>query len=147
MKAKEYLQQIEKIDKIIENKLAEVAKWEAIATGTTASGSEGERVKSSGSQQKMADAIDRCVDLKAEIDRLFAKKDSIISVIEKLKTDEYNLLCKVYVHCLNLKEAAYACSISYSNATTTHGRALSKVQRILNKRKQEAERAKNNKGL
>ena len=95
----------------------------------------------------MADAIDRCIDLKAEINRLFAKKDSIISVIEQLNINEYDLLCKIYVHGYDLKGAAYACSISYSNATTTHGRALSKVQRILNKRKQEAERARNNKAV
>lgn len=133
MKAKAYLEQIEKLDRMAENKLSEVARWEGIATSTTAH-SEGERVQSSGSLQKMADAIDRCIDLKAEVARCFAKKDAIIAVIELLKPDEYDLLYKVYVQYLTLKEAAYKCGMSYSNATTIHGRALKNVQRLIDKK-------------
>lgn len=133
LKAKEYLQQIEMLDRMIINKLSEVAKWEASATSTTAY-SEGERVKSSGSKQKMADAIDICIDLKAEIEACKAKRREIIAVIEQLKPDEYDLLYKVYVQGYMLKQAAPLCKMSYSSATTIHGQALKKVQRILDKR-------------
>jgi DNA-directed RNA polymerase specialized sigma subunit len=133
MRAKAYLEQIEKLDRMIKNKLSEVAKWEEVAASITAF-SEGERVQSSGSLQKMADALDRCVDLRDEIKNCFAQKDAIIAVIEQLKPDEYDLLYKVYAQYLTLKEAAYKCGISYSNATTIHGRALKNVQRILDKR-------------
>ena len=68
MKAKDYLQQVQKIDVIIKNKIIEKEQWMSMATSTTAS-SDGERVQSSGSQQKMADAVVRYVELEADIDR------------------------------------------------------------------------------
>ena len=52
MRAKDYLNQISKIDRLIENKIAEMEYWKAIATGTTAY-SEGDRVQSTGSKEKM----------------------------------------------------------------------------------------------
>ena len=134
MTAKEYLEQIKRLDRMSENKLAEAARWEAIAKNTVGY-SEGERVKSSGSLQKMTDAMDRCIDLRAEANRCFVRMDAIIAVIEQLKPDEYSLLYEVYVKYLTLKEAAYSLKITYSNATTIHGRALAHVEEILKKEK------------
>ena len=46
MTAKEYLNQIRKLDKLIENKLSELEHWRMVATGITSSFG-GERVQSS----------------------------------------------------------------------------------------------------
>lgn len=140
MQAKEFLQQLEKLDKMIENKQAEVQQWKVIAANTVAH-SEGERVQSSGSKQKMADAVDRYIDLEREInaciDNLIDTKKDVISVIERLKPDEYDVLHKIYVQYFTLKETAYKCGISYTNVTTIHGRALLNVQKILDLRKRD----------
>ncbi len=141
MKAKEYLQQIRKLDKMIENKLIEKKQWQEIATGTT-SRMDGERVQSSGSQQKMADAIDRALDIDAEIklhiESLFRTKKDILSVIEQLNATEYDVLHKVYVQHLTLQEVADSYQNSYSWATTIHGHAIAHVQKILDGRKAES---------
>lgn len=138
MDAKQFLRQLKKLDKMIENKLAEKARWKAIATGTTAQMG-GEKVQSSGSQQKMADAVCRYVDIEKEIDEqidiLIDTRQDVISVIEKLKTTEYDILHKMYVQYMSLYDVADIYNKSYSWATTVHGRALKNVQAILDQRK------------
>ncbi len=138
MDAKQFLRQLKKLDKMIENKLAEKARWKAIATGTTAQMG-GEKVQSSGSQQKMADAVCRYVDIEKEIDEqidnLIDTRQDVISVIEKLNTTEYDILHKMYVQYLSLYDVADIYNKSYSWATTVHGKALKNVQAILDQRK------------
>lgn len=138
MDAKQFLRQLKKLDKMIENKLAEKARWKAIATGTTAQMG-GEKVQSSGSQQKMADAVCRYVDIEKEIDEqidnLIDTRQDVISVIEKLNTTEYDILHKMYVQYMSLYDVADIYNKSYSWATTVHGRALKNVQAILDQRK------------
>lgn len=137
MKAKDYLKQIEKLDTLIQNKLAEKARWKDIALGITTS-TEGERVQSSGSQQKMADAINRCIDIEREIDSFVDSmvdlKKEIIQTIEQLNPTEYDVLHKRYIQNMTFDEIAEAKRKSKSWATTVHGRALQSVQRILDDR-------------
>ena len=67
MKAKEYLLQVKKLDQMIQNKKVEKEMWMSMALSTTAP-SDGERVQSSGSQQKMVDAVIRSVGLDVDWD-------------------------------------------------------------------------------
>lgn len=135
-KAQVYLEQVEKLNAMIENKTAEVAQWRDVALGIT-SHSEGERVQSSGSQQKMADAIDKIVDLQTEIncmiDSLINLKKEIISTIEMLNATEYDVLHKRYIQGMQFDEIGAAKGKSKSWATTIHGRALQSVNKILDK--------------
>lgn len=134
MKAKDYLQQVNKIDAIIKNKLIEKNQWMAIATSTTAY-SDGERVQSTGSKQKMADAVVRIVEMQEEINEyielLVDTKESILKTIENLPTIEYDILHKVYIQGMNLYNVALYYDKTYSWVTTIHGRALKHVQDII----------------
>lgn len=140
MNAKAFMRQAQKYDRLIENKMSEVAHWRAMALSTTgASAPEtGVRVQSSGSQQRMADAIENMVDIEneinADIDRLVDCKREIINVIEQLNATEYDVLHKVYLQGMQLQDVASAKDRSYSWITTVHGRALANVQRILDAR-------------
>lgn len=138
MRAKDYLNQISKIDRLIENKIAEMEHWKAIATGTTAY-SEGDRVQSTGSMEKMADAVARYLDMEgeinADIDRLIDKKQEVISTIEQLEVDEYDILHKIYVQFKTFQEVAAEKGKSYSWVTSKHGRGLANLQRILEGRR------------
>lgn len=137
MTAKEFLQQIRKLDKLIENKIAESLQWREIANNTTVNMS-GEKVQSSGNHDTVANAICTYLDLEVEIqkriDELVAARQDVISVIEQLNVAEYDLLHKFYVQDFTLQEIASMYDMSYNWATTTHGRALKQVQTILNKR-------------
>lgn len=139
MKAQDFLKQIKKLDKLIENKLAEVQRWKDIANNTSVNMS-GERVQSSGSTDTIVNAICTYMDLEREIkqcvDELIAKRKDILDVIEQLNATEYDILHKIYVQGFTLQEVASLYDRRYEWATTTQGRALKHVQIILNKRKE-----------
>jgi hypothetical protein len=136
--AKEYLNQVKKLDLQISNKLIEKQQWHDIALGITAN-MDGERVQSSGSQSKMADAIVKCVDMESEIDRLVDKliavKKEVIQTIEQLDSPiEYDVLHKRFIQFMSLQEIADHYGRDYGWCTTVHGRALKNVQRILERK-------------
>lgn len=122
---------------MIDNKLIELEQWKAIATGTTAA-SDGDRVQASGSQQKMADAVNRYVDIQnevnAQIDRLVEIKKEVISTIEQLPALEYDLLHKVYIQFMSLEDVAVVYNKHTKWAARLHGSALQKVQQIIDER-------------
>ena len=133
-----YLERVEMIDSIIKNKLIEQRQWKDIALGITANMG-GERVQSSGSQSKMADAVNKCIDMEGEIDRLIDKlidtKRDVIQTIEQLNSPtEYNVLHMRYIQFMDLQSIADHYKREYGWATTTHGRALAHVQEILDRK-------------
>lgn len=136
--AQQYLERVEMIDAIITNKLIEQQQWRDIALGITAN-MDGERVQSSGSQSKMADAINKCVDMEAEIDglidRLVDTKREVIATLEQLDSPyEYRLLHLRYIQYVDLVDIAEQWNKEYTAITTAHGRALASVQEILDRR-------------
>lgn len=76
-----FLEQVEKLDARIRNKLIERQQWRDIALGITGV-TEGEKVQSSGAKSKMADAVIKCVDMEAEI-------DSLITILSTQKKRSY----------------------------------------------------------
>ena len=65
------------------------------------------------------------------INELYEAKKAVLDVIEQLNADEYDILHKVYIRHLPLWDAAEASNKSYTWAKSVHGRALQKVQQIL----------------
>lgn len=137
MNAKEYLLQIRKIDKIINNRIEEAEHWRSVATGTTAY-SEGDRVQSSGNKQKMENAVCRYLQMEAEvneyIDKLVDVRQEILLTIENLPTADYEVLHKAYVQCKNFTVIAFEMGKSRSWVTSVHDRALQGVQQMLDRR-------------
>jgi DNA-directed RNA polymerase specialized sigma24 family protein len=138
MEAKKYLERIKKIDLIMENKQAERDKWFEIATGITANMS-GERVQTSGNPHRMEDAWCSYAMAGEEYDAIVIalkrEKDEIIHTIEELPPTEYDLLHKVYVQGMSLKEYAVVKDVAYSSVTAAHGNALRLLQLILDSQK------------
>ena len=136
--AQVFLEQPEKLDIQIRNKLIEKQQWHDIALGITAN-MDGERVQSTGGKNKMADAINKCVDMEAEIDSLVDElidtKKEVIQTIEKLDSPtEYNVLHMRYIQYMSLQDIADHYNRDYGWATTTHGRALKSVQEVMEAR-------------
>lgn len=132
-----FLERPEKLDAIINNKLVEKQMWRDLALGITAQMG-GERVQSSGSKSRMADAVERCIDVETEIDslvdELIAIKKNVVETIEQLDVPmEYKVLHDRYIKYMSFYEIADKYGKDYSWATTTHGRALKSLQTILSK--------------
>lgn len=134
MNARDYLESYEDIIYKIKNKEREVERWRGIAEGSTGS-SDGERVQSSGSKEKMANAVVTYSDLEKEIDSLKRRQASILANIDKLKNKQYDLVYKHYVLGMNIKSIAMSHGMSESWGTTTHSRALQSMQKILDEEK------------
>lgn len=137
--AQSYLGQVEMIESIIRNKLIEQRQWRDVALGITANMG-GERVQSTGSQSKMADAVEKCVDMEREIDayidRLIDTKRDVIQTIEQLNSPiEYNVIHLRYIQLKTLQEIADHYGKEYGWVTTTLGRAVKNVQAILDAKK------------
>ena len=153
MDAKKFLKQLQKIDKMIVNKEKEILQWQTIAESTTAKMG-GERVQSSGSKDKMADAVCKYTSIIEEVkkyrDDLVQKRIEVIAAIEQLVNPyEYDLLHKMYVgeeivmkggkkitHYYDLQECADSYVKSKPWAKTLHKRALNSLQIILDARKE-----------
>ena len=132
-----YLERIEKIDSLVHNKLIERQQWADLALSITAN-MDGERVQSSGSLSKMADALNKCMDMEAEIDsaveKLVAEKREIVGVIEQLDSPvEYCVTHMRYVQYKEPKEIAEHYGKEYNWATTTLGRARAHIREIMEK--------------
>ncbi len=142
MRAIEFLEQIEKIDTMIANKLEEIEQWKTLAMSTTAA-INGDRVQSSGSQQKMADATLEYLtiesDLKADIEKLKKARRDIVSVIEQLPVIQYDVLHKIYIQGLTFQQIAEIHGKSKGGIGDIKKKAVRNVQAILDRRDHEQE--------
>ena len=135
-KAQLYLERVEKIDTIIENKLIEQRQWKDLALNITANMG-GEKVQaSSKSSSPMADAVIKCISMETEIaeavDRLIAEKKEIVRTIEQIYSPmEIKILHMRYIRYISLTDIAVELNKEYTWVTTTHGRALKSVQKLL----------------
>lgn len=144
-KAKSYLEEYKRLYTLALNKTAEKDRWTEImherATSVTAQMG-GERVQSSGSKHRMADGIDSGIDRINQIERrikeLYAQMDAIVADIERLPEDKSDILYKVYVLYMSLKEVAASRGEAYSTVATNHGNALKLIENILNERETKA---------
>lgn len=134
-----YLERVEKIEAIIENKLIEQRQWKDLALDITANMG-GEKVQSSGlTNSRMADAVINCIALEDEIaeavERLRTEKKKIVKIIEQLYSPtEYRILHMRYIQHISLTDIAEKLNREYTWVTTTHGRALKSVQNILERK-------------
>lgn len=133
MTAEQYLEQIQKLDAIIINKLADYNRWVAIAGGLGGV-SVGDRVQSSRNLQRGSDAIGRYIDIEREIDALKQKRLDIIKTVEQLPPIEYDLIYRLYVQGHSLKEIAYHFDKSYDWVKKRKRKALDLVQEIIDKK-------------
>lgn len=129
-KAERRLSRLKMIDAMVANKQAERERWIEMASGTTSQVG-GDRVQSSGDHDKIGSKVIEAVTIDEEIQALKAEKKAIIKLIEMLEPDEYDLLHKVYVQGMTLKEVQVSHGMSYSWATTLHRRAKDSLERLL----------------
>ena len=152
MEAKEFLNQLEKIDLMIENKFIEIDQWRNIAEGLSSGGKtikingvlhNMDKVQTSRKPDKMGDAVVKILEIIEEIEQLIDKlketKKEVTSLIEQLDPVEYDFLHKVYVQHLTLSDVAGIYRNSYSWATTIHSIALKNAQILIDEKEKKGE--------
>lgn len=138
MNAKDYLQQIRKINRLIENKTIDANFYRALAEGCAVPGVGSDKVQSSPSPDKMENAIIKCIALQDEIyDKiveLVSAKSHITETLERLPSKEYDVLHKMYVQDIPISVIAEEEEKSVSAICKLHGRGLQHVQRMLDEK-------------
>lgn len=133
MTAREYLEKIWHNERIIRNKQIERKYWMDLASGIAA-GMGGERVQSTKDMHPMENKVVEAAIIDQEIDRFKKEIAEIIETIQKLPTEEYDFLHKVYVQRKDMKEIYVDGYKSNSWAKTMHKKALNSLQRVLDER-------------
>lgn len=128
MTTKEYLNQINKINLMIEAKLEDIACLRNIACRITVP-TENERVKSSIDIDKMSNAVTKIIELEKEtevlVDELIKKRKMIIKQIDDMdNSDYYSFLTYKYVQLLQTKEIAGKMGIAKSAMFKIQNEAL-----------------------
>lgn len=134
MKAKEYLQQLQRLDTIISQKMVELEDLRLKVTSTGSIDYSKERVQTSPSgDAPFANMIARIADLEdeinAEIDRFVDEKHKIINQIQGLKNADYiSLLFKRYVELKKFEIIAIEMNFTYQYILELHGYALKEFE-------------------
>lgn len=140
MKVINYLKQIKIMDAKINADIEELTSLEALATRTT-SVLGGERVQSSGSQQKMADCVAKIVDMQeqinAEIDRFIDYKQEARELLSACESECITLISKRYFQFKTWEEIAVDMNFTYQWVSGgLHQKALAQFQKALDERKE-----------
>ena len=134
--AKEYLGQIDFLDRLIQNKQFEVYQLKCLATNVTAPMGT-EPVQNSNVSDKVGNITAKIVDLEIEIngliDQYIDEKQKRITLIEQIDDPlQYSILHKKYIQRKSLTEIAEEEHFSYVWVNKNHGYALKKIQNFLN---------------
>ena len=130
-KAKEYLLQVSRAEHRIKRLQEEIQTLQELVTSTSAI-SQGERVISSTSQDKMADTICTIEEKIEEWNIEVRKLVEIMTTISKLSNEEYRgILYKRYCQSKKWEEIALEMGISYRHTTRLHGLGLQEIEKII----------------
>ena len=135
MKAKEYLQQLQRLDTVIDQKLKELDDLKAMSTSIGSFDYSKDRVQTSpSSDAPYVKTVSRMIDLNEEINReidVFVDlKHKIINQIQGLANTNYiNLLFKRYVEYKRLEVISVEMNYTYQYTKEIHGYALQEFER------------------
>ena len=128
MDTKQYLSQIKRLDRQIQNKLSELYNLKMMASSISVS-NECERVQTSGNKDQLGAVVAKIVDMEKEVDKmvdLFVDtRSKIISQIDSMDDlDSYDILSMRYVAGKTFHEISEKTNWSIRKVFSLHGKAL-----------------------
>ena len=135
MDTKQYLKQIERLEKQIQNKLAEIYQLKTMACSVTVSNSDGERVQTSSDKDRLGSTVAKIVDLEKETDRLVDEyvklKKEVIKEISMLNDNKQKyILFQKYIRYKSIYAIAEELKMTDRGCKKTHKRALEEFGKI-----------------
>jgi DNA-directed RNA polymerase specialized sigma subunit len=133
MTTKEYLGQISRLNRMINNKLTEIAQLKDMAASISAPQS-GERVQTTpnfdkiGTRYAKIDEMERKID--GMVDELVDKKEKIIQQIDSMEDENtYNILFARYIEKKTFEVIATEMKYSWRQVVRLHGTALKQFEK------------------
>lgn len=128
MTTEKYLMQALRFERMIANKMTEMARCKDLITSISVS-NDGERVQTSGSKDKIGSFASKIVDLEKEVQWLAISRDKIIEQIESMSDpDSYQVLYSKYIDNQNLYEIRTIIHCSKTQVYRIHDRALAEFE-------------------
>ena len=132
MDTKQYLQQISRLDRMINNKLSEISQLRELAMSVSAVKNE-ERVQNTPNFDKIGTAYCKIEEMEEKLDKLIDefvdKKNLIISQIDKIENETYyEILFARDIEKKTFEKIADEMTYSFRNVTRLHGRALQEFE-------------------
>ena len=133
MDTKQYLQQISRLDRMINNKLAEISQLRELAMSVSAIKNE-ERVQTTPNFDKIGTAYCKIEEMEEKLDKLIDeyvdKKNLIISQIDKIENETYyEILFARYIEKKTFEKIADEMTYSWRQVIRLHGRALQEFEK------------------
>ena len=134
MDTKQYLQQISRLDRMIQNKLAEISQLRELAMSVSAVKNE-ERVQTTPNFDKIGTAYCKIEEMEEKLDKLIDefvdKRNLIISQIDKIENETYyEILFARYIEKKTFEKIADEMTYSWRQVIRLHGRALQEFEKM-----------------
>ena len=133
MDTKQYLNQISRLDRMINNKLSEISQLRELAMSVSAVKNE-ERVQTTPNFDKIGTAYCKIEEMEEKLDKLIDefvdKKNLIISQIDKIENETYyEILFARYIEKKTFEKIADELTYSWRQVIRLHGRALQEFEK------------------
>lgn len=134
MKTQDYLKQVERLDRMIQNKLAEIKQLRGMATSITIA-PKTVNVQTSTDKDRMGNAIAKIIDLETETDNMvnkyIQKRREIVNQIDSVKdTNMYHVLSERYIARKDLSVIAVEMGYSFKQICRIHNKALTEFEEM-----------------
>ena len=128
----EFLRQPQMVSVQIEHCLTEMQRWDDLAYRIA----ENAGTQSQEAKRKLADAVDFCMGMEADISEQVkqlaeVKKQTEEKILLLDNPMEQKVLLKRYIQGITLQEIADDLNTTYGNVTTIQGRAIKHLQEVL----------------
>lgn len=134
METKQYLNQISRLERQIQNKLSEIYQLKTMACSVTVS-NEGEHVQTSTNKDRLGSTVIKILDLEKETDHIIDcfmyRRKRIIEQIDGMENDDYyHILSMRYVSKNTFEDIAQKTNWSIRKVFSIHGKALQEFEKL-----------------
>lgn len=133
MKTKDYLSQVSRLNKMINNKLSEIHQLRELSVSISAIGND-EKVQTSPNFDKIGTAIAKIDELENNLDKMIdeylVKKERIIAQIDTMEEESvYQILFSRYIEKKTFEKIATEMEYSWRQIVRLHGKALQQFEK------------------
>lgn len=133
MKTKDYLSQVSRLNKMINNKLSEISQLRELSVSISAIGND-EKVQTSPNFDKIGTAIAKIDELENNLDKMLdeylVKRERIIAQIDTMEEESvYQILFSRYIEKKTFEKIATEMEYSWRQIVRLHGKALQQFEK------------------
>ena len=133
MKTKDYLSQVSRLNKMINNKLSEISQLRELSVSISAIGND-EKVQTSPNFDKIGTAIAKIDELENNLDKMIdeylVKRERIIAQIDTMEEESvYQILFSRYIEKTTFEKIATEMEYSWRQIVRLHGKALQQFEK------------------